>query len=421
MDKINLMPHQIDVLEKSKDLNRVAYFYDMGTGKTYIGSSKMHSLSNRVNLLVCQKSKVKDWLEHFKTYYSEYTIKDLTKNKVFNEGTNGKYIGVVNYDIVYRRDNLKKLQNFTLMLDESSLIANEKTKRSKAILKMGADNVILLSGTPVSGKYEKLYSQCKLLGWNITKKEFYDRYIVTKDFQRPNMPFAIKIVVNYKRVDELKDNLRKHGAFFMKADEIISLPEKNFIIIKCEQIPEYKKFKKDRIVTIDGKEIIGQNTLTKMLGERQLCSQYNRHKLQAFKDLLNDTDDRLIVFYNFTAEKDILTRMVERPMSLVCGETKDLENYEKFDNSITFIQVQAGAKGLNLQKANKIIYFSLPLSAENFMQSQSRIRRIGQKRKCFYYILETENSIDGKILEALNRQEDYTNALFEEQDGSSRK
>ena len=134
----------------------------------------MRQLDHRVNLLVCQKSKVKDWLEHFKTYYPEYTIKDLTKNKVFNEGTNGKYIGVVNYDIVYRRDNLKKLNHFTLMLDESSVIANEKTKRSKAILQMGADNVILLSGTPVSGKYEKLYSQCKLLGWDITKKEFYD-------------------------------------------------------------------------------------------------------------------------------------------------------------------------------------------------------------------------------------------------------
>ena len=55
------------------------------------------------------------------------------------------------------------------------------------------------------------------------------------------------------------------------------------------------------------------------------------------------------------------------------------------------------------------------------MQSQSRTRRIGQERPCFYYILETENSIDGKILEALNRQEDYTNALFEEEYGASRK
>ena len=55
------------------------------------------------------------------------------------------------------------------------------------------------------------------------------------------------------------------------------------------------------------------------------------------------------------------------------------------------------------------------------MQSQKRVHRIGQEKPCFYYILETENSIDGKILEALNKQEDYTNRLFEEQDGSSRK
>jgi len=418
---MKLYPHQERLLEETKSFNRVAYYADMGLGKTYIGSEKMRILGDRINLLVCQKSKVKDWLEHFKIYYSEYTIKDLTKNKVFNEGTNGKYIGVINYDIVYRRDNLKNLKNFTLMLDESSVIANEKTKRSKAILKMGADNVILLSGTPVSGKYEKLYSQCKLLGWDITKKAFYDRYIITKDFQRPNMPFAIKLVVGYKNVEDLKHQLRYHGAVFMKADEALTLPEQNFITIKCEQIPEYKRFRRDRLVVIDGNEIIGENTLTQMLGERQLCSQYNKHKLQAFKDLLNDTDDRLIVFYNFTAEKDILARLIDRPMSLVNGEKRDLENYEKYDNSVTFVQYQAGAKGLNLQKANKIIYFSLPLSCENFMQSQKRVHRIGQEKPCFYYILETENSIDGKILEALNKQEDYTNRLFEEQDGSSRK
>lgn len=394
---------------------------DMGLGKTFIGSQKMDMLGNRVNLLVCQKSKVKDWLEHFKTYYSEYTIKDLTKDKIFNNGVNGKYIGVVNYDIVYRREKLIKLKDFTLILDESSVIANEKTKRSKAILKMRAENVILLSGTPVSGKYEKLYSQCKLLGWDIKKKDFYDRYIVTRDWKRPNMPFAIKLVVAYKNVEELKINLRRYGAFFMKAEEAIDLPKQNFITIKCEQISEYKKFQKDRIITIDNKEIVGQNTLTQMLGERQLCSQYNRHKIQAFKDILNDTDDRLIVFYNFVAEKDILASLTDRKISFVNGEIKDLENYEKYDNSITFVQYQAGAKGLNLQKANKIIYFSLPLSCENFMQSQKRIHRLGQERPCFYYILETENSIDGKILEALNRQEDYTDRLFEESYGASRK
>lgn len=408
---MQLYEHQKEVLNNSKQFNRVAYYYDMGLGKTFIGSEKMKQLDNRVNLLVCQKSKVQDWLEHFKTYYSEYTIKDLTKDKIYNQGTNNKYIGVINYDLIYRRNfNIK---DFTLILDESSVIANESTKRSKAILKLDCENVILLSGTPVSGKYEKLYSQCKLLGWKITKKEFYERYIVEKEIRKDFVPFPLKIVVGYRNTEELKDNLRKFGAFFKKSEEVINLPEQNLNTLYCDTTSEYKKFLKDRIITIQSKELVGDTTLTKMLYERQLCSQYNKNKIQLFKDLLNDTDDRLIVFYNFNEELKILQELTDRPVSVVNGSIRDLENYETKDNSITFIQYQAGSKGLNLQKANKIIYFSLPLSVENFMQSQKRIHRIGQKNNCFYYILEAKNSIDTKVYNALKKGEDYTNYLFE--------
>lgn len=408
---MKLYQHQEEVLNNSKHFNRVAYYYDMGLGKTFIGSEKMHKLGNRINLLVCQKSKVQDWLEHFKTYYSDYNIKDLTKNKIYHQGTNNKYIGVINYDLIYRREF--NIQDFTLILDESSIIANETTKRSKAILKLKAENVILLSGTPVSGRYEKLYSQCKLLGWNITKKDFYKRYVIEKEVRKDFVPFPLKIVVGYRNVEELKDNLKRYGAFFKKSDEVINLPEQNFNTLYCDVTSDYKKFVKDRIITVNDKELVGDTTLTKMLYERQLCSQYNKNKIQLFKDLLNDTDDRLIVFYNFNEELKILQELTDRPISVVNGSTRDLNNYETKDNSITFIQYQAGSKGLNLQKANKIIYFSLPLSVENFMQSQKRIHRIGQKNTCFYYILEARDSIDTKVYNALKKGEDYTNYLFE--------
>ena len=408
---MNLYQHQEEVLRNSEQFNRVAYYYDMGLGKTFIGSEKMHKLGNRVNLLVCQKSKVQDWLEHFKTYYSDYNIKDLTKNKIYHQGTNNKYIGVINYDLIYRRKF--NIQDFTLILDESSIIANETTKRSKAILKLKAENVILLSGTPVSGRYEKLYSQCKLLGWNITKKDFYERYVIEKEIRKDFVPFPLKIVVGYKNVEELKDNLKRYGAFFKKSDEVINLPEQNFNTLYCDVTSDYKKFIKDRIITVNDKELVGDTTLTKMLYERQLCSQYNKNKIQLFKDLLNDTDDRLIVFYNYNEELKILQELTDRPVSVVNGSIRDLNNYETKDNSITFIQYQAGSKGLNLQKANKIIYFSLPLSVENFMQSQKRIHRIGQKNTCFYYILEARDNIDTKVYNALKKGEDYTNYLFE--------
>ena len=84
------------------------------------------------------------------------------------------------------------------------------------------------------------------------------------------------------------------------------------------------------------------------------------------------------------------------------------------EGSILFIQYQAGAMGLNLQKANKIVYFTPPLSSELFEQSKKRIHRIGQDKTCFYYYLTCKNSIEEKIYKTLKMRKDYTEALFME-------
>ena len=57
---MNLYPHQIEALELVHDYNRCAIYYDMGLGKTFIGSEKMNNLGAKANLVVCQKSKVND-------------------------------------------------------------------------------------------------------------------------------------------------------------------------------------------------------------------------------------------------------------------------------------------------------------------------------------------------------------------------
>jgi len=66
---MELYPHQKEALELTKEFNRCAYYLDMGLGKTYIGSEKMISLNTYGNLVVCQKSKIDDWINHFKENY----------------------------------------------------------------------------------------------------------------------------------------------------------------------------------------------------------------------------------------------------------------------------------------------------------------------------------------------------------------
>jgi SNF2 family DNA or RNA helicase len=101
-------------------------------------------------------------------------------------------------------------------------------------------------------------------------------------------------------------------------------------------------------------------------------------------------------------------------MSVVNGQKKQLNCYEEYDNSITFIQYQAGAMGLNLQKANKIIYFSPPLSSELYEQSKKRINRIGATKTSYYYNLTVTGSIEEKIYKTLAMRRDFTEALFED-------
>jgi SNF2 family DNA or RNA helicase len=416
MNKIQLFPHQQRALDSTKKFNRVAYYLEMGLGKTFVGAEKMMQLDSKINLIICQKSKIDDWIQHLKTYYSNIGICNLSNKKgyatFFTWASHGyPVIGVINYDLVFRRSELLQLEHFTLMLDESSQIQNDTAKRTKFILKMKPDNVILLSGTPTSGKYENLWSQIHLLGWKISKDLYWKQYIETEWVE--DNGFFRKKVVGYKNVDRLKMKLKQHGAIFMKSEEVVDLPEQVFNKVMVGASKEYRKFMKNRIITIDDKEMIGDTALTKRLYARMLCGHYNQNKLEAFRDLVNSTDDRLIVFYNFNDELAALMKLVEdKPISIVNGETKDLTAYETQDDSITFVQYQAGAMGLNFQKANKVIYFTLPQSSELFEQSKKRVHRIGQNRRCFYYFMMCIDSVEEDILSTLKMRKDYTDELF---------
>lgn len=437
---------------KRKDLTGLHIILTyMGLGKTFVGAEKMYLLNNDVNLVICQKSKIDDWVEHFNTYYPDYAVFDLTKkNQVvrFREliETDKFYdydlqiVGVINYDLVFRRSYIAHIRNFTLMLDESSLVQNDGAKRSKFVLKLNPESVVLLSGTPTAGKYEKLWSQVRLLGWEITKAAFWSSYVETKWIEEGC--FKREVVVGYKHVEHLKKKLAEHGAVFMKTEEVIDLPEQIEQQIKVKPTKEYRYFMKNSYLLLDTVnlvqfkddsdyyghddtprvELIGDNSLTKTLYARQLCGQYHKEKLEGFRDLVQSTEDRLIVFYNFNEElnrmKRILTNL-NRPVSVLNGSEKDLTAYEQYPDSVTLIQYQAGAMGGNFQKANKIIYFTLPLgkgSCDLWEQSKKRIHRIGQEKSCFYYYLLVKGSIEEKNFTALKEGKELTDALFEKTD-----
>src|SRR5690554_7060988 len=83
----------------------------------------MKELNANHNLIICQKSKIDDWVEHMKTYYPNYNI--IVYNKPVPIPDNS--VVIINYDLVWRRPELAKLEDFTLILDESSMRSEEHT------------------------------------------------------------------------------------------------------------------------------------------------------------------------------------------------------------------------------------------------------------------------------------------------------
>lgn len=143
--------------------------------KMFTGAEKMLRLDTEINLVICQKSQVDNWVHHFKDHYSAY-IYDLTDKKDFSEFMldaltldnphEHASIGVIDCELAFHRLQLKQIQDFTLLLDESSMI--------QFVLNLKPKNVIM-----------------------------FDVEIMD------NEGFPIKIIKGYKNVDRLKAKMRK--------------------------------------------------------------------------------------------------------------------------------------------------------------------------------------------------------------------
>lgn len=306
------------------------------------------------------------------------------------------------------------------MLDESSLITNEKAKRSKFILdKLKPSNIILLSGTPTNGKYEQLWSQLHLLGWNISK-ELYWKHYVDVEYIDNGQGFPIKVIKGYKNVERLKAKMREYGCRFLKTEEVFNLPEQIFNNLFVPASKNYNRFIHDWIVKVDDKELVGDTVLTKALYSRMLCGAYSEEKVEALKDLLQSTEKRVVIFYNFNDElrkiEDLCIEL-DKPVSIVNGQTKDMKCFDQYENAVILVQYQAGAMGLNLQKASRLVFYTLPWgkgSCGLWEQAKKRIHRIGQDQPCFYYTLLCKNTVEETNLAALQEGKELTDELFKE-------
>ncbi len=453
--KVKLYDHQqkaydfaLNVFEEGR---AVAILADMGTGKSLMTISIVGALEgvSKVKrlLVVCPKSIVGVWEEEYKkfaNYRYALTVLEGTldkKKKAFEYMTGtALQIIVVNYESCWRLEKeILKWHPDMIVCDESSKIKNAGTSQSKALHKMGKQTKynMILTGTPITNNPLDIFSQYKFLDEDILGSSYFlfrNRYAVMGGFQNHQ-------IIGYRHLPELVEKVHEI-AYRIKIEDAVDLPpfidETRTITLEPKALAIYNQIQKDCYAELSGEsEVTARNVLTQLLRLSQCTGGYIRDdvtgdaqkvseaKLEALEDIVDGCQEegkKLVVFARFVPEIEAIEAMLKKKgigYSLIYGATKDrteqVKQFQEDENIRVFIgQLQTTGMGLTLTAASVAVFYSLDFSYANYEQSRARIHRIGQKEKCLYIHLICKNTVDEKIMMALQKKGDIATLMVDE-------
>ena len=304
--------------------------------------------------------------------------------------------------------------NVSFIFDEVHYVKNPKSKRSKAFVNAikTAHQWIGLTATPMSNGWHDSANYAIATGLVKNKTEFYRLYVVTTMRVMGSRHFPM--ITGYQNIDSLKKWWSKVSKPLSREGNV-DLPQfiDRWITVQvsAEAFQEQRRLIAERTLP-DGEMLDSHMKLLAAL-RRNLVETRG----DAIRNILNETDENIVIFYELNAERDLVKKILkekeyaDRTLFEQNGHVKTLPVAgapKPSKKAVLLVQYRSGSAGLNLQYASVTVFMSPTYSYQDYHQARGRTDRVGQTKTPVFYHLQSLSKTDRVIWDALKAKRDFS-------------
>jgi hypothetical protein len=380
-----LYQHQKDAVKKLR--NGSILWGGVGSGKSKVAAAYYMKNEAPKDVYVITTAKKRDSLD----WEKEFVHYGIGKER------NATVAGVLTVDSWNNIGNYTGVENAFFIFDEQRLVGSGAW--SKAFIKIARLNRwILLSATP-GDTWIDYIPVFIANGFYKNRTQFKDQHVIYAAFSK------FPKILRYQNVGRLVR---------LRNDILVEMPyEKHTVRHSSTILVDYNEEKfntvlKKRWNVFEERPL---KNVAEMFYVLRKVVNSDLSRLMAVRKLM-DSHDKLIIFYNFDYELEML-RLLGKYIPVAEWNGHRHEDIPTGDKWVYLVQYVAGSEGWNCIDTDAVVFYSLTYSYKNWHQAHGRIDRLNTPfTDLYYFTLKSKSVIDQAIAKSLSGKRNFNESSF---------
>ncbi len=371
---------------------RVILGDEMGLGKTIQAIAALAHLKSEGRthfLVVCPASVLINWLREIesRSTLAAYRLHGPDRALATTEWIEGGDVAVTTFDALAALTVPDAVDIGMLVVDEAHYVKNPDARRSRtvALLAARAGHVLYLTGTPMENRVSEFRSLVHQLQPELVAR------IRDIDAVAGSQTFRKAVGPAYLRRNQ--------------QDVLTELPD-------LVRVDEWEEFSAADLAAYRDAVSAGNFMAMRRAAYADPAGSAKLHRLRELVDEAAESGLKVVVFSYF---RDVLATVARAigpavfgPLTGRLGAAERQALVDDFTaatgHAVLLSQIQAGGLGLNLQAASVVILCEPQVKPTLESQAVARAHRMGQVRRVRVHRLLTTDSVDQRLVRALDRK-----------------